>query len=56
MTKNGLILMRYFSEIDENYFQSHYFFVKKSHFKKFKMKKSKIVSLTSDRKEHFYIF
>lgn len=55
MTKKGLILMRYFSEIDENYFQSHYFFVQKSHFKKFNLKKSKIVSLTSDRKEYFYI-
>ena len=54
MTKNGLILMRYFSELDENYFQSHYFFIKESDFKKLKMKKSKIVSLTSDKKEYFY--
>jgi FkbM family methyltransferase len=55
MTKKGLILMRYFSELDENYFQSHYFFVQESDFKKFKMRKSKILSLTSDKKECFYI-
>ena len=29
ITNKGLILMRYFSELDENYFQSHYFFSKK---------------------------
>ncbi len=54
ITKNGLILMRYFSELDENYFQSHYFFVKENFFKKFRMKKGKITSLTSDKKELFY--
>ena len=56
ITKKGLILLRYFSEIDENYFQSHYFFVRENDFEKFKIKKSKIFYLTSNRKECFYIF
>ncbi len=54
MTNRGLILMRYFSVLDENYFQSHYFFTK-TDLKKFGFKKRKITSLTSDRKEQFFI-
>ena len=54
MTKNGLILMRYFSALDENYFQSHFFFTK-TKLKKLGFKKRKIISLTSDKKEDFFV-
>lgn len=55
LTKFGLISYRYYSQIDENFFQSHYFFTR-DNLKKFNMKKKKIVSLTSDKLEDFYIF
>lgn len=55
LTKSGLINYRYYSQIDENFFQSHYFFTK-DNLKKFKMKRKKIISLTSDKLEDFYLF
>ena len=53
LCKSGVIEIRFFSELDENYYQSHFFFTKKDinfFFNKFKF----IDSLSSDTKEKIY--
>lgn len=53
LCKNGVLEMRYFSALDENFFQSHYFFTKKKINTIFK-KKRRVVSLSSETKENFF--
>ncbi len=55
LTNSGLINYRYYSHLDENFFQSHYFFTNQD-LKKFNFKKKKIISLTSDKFEDYYLF
>ena len=51
----GLIHMRYFSIVDENYFNSIYFFSKEN-LNKYNFLKKKIPSLTSEIQDDIYLF